>query len=92
MGELKEIINIINNVDDKKLVAEVKNIIKASDVINAVLFQRYLKLSFSDAHKIMDYLVKIEAIEKYDGTARARKIYDKNKILKLFEKNDKNKD
>ena len=92
MEELKEIINIINNLDDKKLVAEVKNIIKASDIISAVLFQRYLKLSFSDAHKIMDYLVKIEAIEKYDGTARARKIYDKNKILKLFEKNDKNKD
>ena len=92
MEELKEIINIINNVDDKKLVAEVKNIIKASDIISADLFQRYLKLSFSDAHKIMDYLVKIESIEKYDGTARARKIYDKNKILKLFEKNDKNKD
>ena len=92
MEELKEIINIINNADDKELVEEVKNIIKTSDVINAVLFQKYLKLSFSDAHKIMDYLVKIEAIEKYDGTARARKVYDKNKLLKLFEKNDKNKD
>ena len=92
MEELNEVLQFFNKGSYSEKLEEVKNIIKASDVINAVLFQRYLKLSFSDAHKIMDYLVKIEAIEKYDGTARARKIYDKNKILKLFEKNDKNKD
>ena len=54
------------------------------DKISASLLQRNLRIGFGAAQKILDYLVQVKAIEQPDGTAKARQILDKEKIIKIL--------
>ena len=58
--------------------------INASDVLSGSMLQRYLRIGFSAAYKILDYLVQIQAIEPFDGTAKPRQILDKEKLIKVL--------
>ena len=80
----EEVEHILKNVANQDGIETIKEIIKTTDIFSATLLQRYLRIGFGAAHKILDYLAQINAIEQPDGTARPRKILDKEKILKFL--------
>ena len=82
--KLKDVQHILKDVANQAGIDFLKDAINGLDVISATVIQRYLRIGFGAAHKILKYLVQVEAIEDFDGTAKPRKILDKEKLIKLF--------
>ena len=80
----EEVEHIIKNVANHEGLAKLINDLQMYDKISASLLQRTLRIGFSAAHKILDYLAQINAIEQPDGTAGSKQILDKDKIIKLL--------
>lgn len=79
-NEVKRIISTIEKPNIEEFIKELEKL----DTISTSAFQRYLKIGFSNATKIIDYLEVIKAISTPDEKTKQRKIISAKDIIKTL--------